>query len=289
MGGDDLGSDDEYLSGEVVEEDNVFDFGNSNNKKNKSVLEASTVAVIDEEDDNHKRKRNSEDDAISPGNNKKSKTKPSRQKLLLKAGSAIEQESAENQSSFLWTALLHHHELKSGKEGKDEDEPSELQPKLQPFHLITPKSGTDFASRLRECLPSMKQLKTWKHTKSPLAIIVCLSARRAVQVLKDMKPFKTRAAKLFAKHLTVQEQTEWLQQTPFGLAVGTPHRLNVLCQSGALQLSATRLIILDAHQDSKGFTVCTLPDTAPHCMEFLKDRFLPALKERPKQIKLAFC
>ena len=96
-------------------------------------------------------------------------------------------------------------------------------------------------------------------------------------------------AKLFAKHLTVQEQTEWLQQTPFGLAVGTPHRLNILCQSGALTLNATRLVLLDAHQDSKGFTVCTMPDTAPHCMEFLKDRFLPALKERPKQIKIAFC
>lgn len=284
MGGDDLGSDDEYLSGQVVvdEEDAVDDA-----PKKKSVLAASTVAVIDEEDGGKRKRKNEEqDDQLSPSN-KKSKTKPSRQKLLLKAGRAMEQESAETQSSFLWTALLHHHQMKSGKDGEEAE--TDLQPKLQASHLLTIKASNDFATRLRECLPSMKQLKTWKHTKSPLAIIVCLSARRAVQLLKDMKPLKTRTAKLFAKHLTVQEQTEWLQQTPFGLAVGTPHRLNVLCQSGALKLNATRLIVLDAHQDSKGFTVCTLPDTASHCMEFLKDRFLPALKERPKQIKVAFC
>ena len=136
----------------------------------------------------------------------------------------------------------------------------------------------------------MKILKTWKHRHSPLALIICSSARRAVQVLKEIKGFKVKAAKLFAKHLTVEEQTLWLQETAFGIAVGTPHRLNALChRNKALNLTQTKLIVLDAHADPKGFTVCTLPDTASDCMEFLKEQVLPVLKERPKQLKLAFC
>ena len=108
-------------------------------------------------------------------------------------------------------------------------------------------------------------------------------------MLKELAPFKVRAAKLFAKHMQVAQQEQWLRETPFPIAVGTPHRLQVLCEKGALRLNHTKLIVLDAHKDSKNFTVCTLPDTAPHCSEFLREQVLPALNERPKELKLAFC
>ncbi|CAB9518149.1 Protein CMSS1 [Seminavis robusta] len=292
MGGDDLGSDDEFLTGQVVddEEDDKFDFAQESKQK-KSVLAASTVAVIDDDNDDTKKKRKrDEEESATSGGSKQSKT-GNRHKMLVTAGRTLEQETTENQSTFLWTCLVHHHQLKSGQD--EETAEKALAPKLQPFHFIPPStttpSTTTFEARLRHCLPSMKQVKTWKHRQSPLCIIVCVSARRAVQVLKEIRGLKTRAAKLFAKHLTVEEQTSWLQQTPFAVAVGTPHRLAILAGKNALNLKQTRLVVLDAHTDQKGFTVCTLPDTAPHCMEFVRDWVLPAVKERPKQLKLAFC
>jgi U3-containing 90S pre-ribosomal complex subunit len=326
MGGDDLGDDDDFLTGQVVDEHDTFALESStDNKDNNNRKQQQQQQPKRKKDDS-----TAEDDNDYSGmtgshtkSNKKTKTSTlstgygSRHKLLLTAGRALQDESTETQASFLWTALTHHSQLQTSKSsaGKDNQEDNDNDdktttlslwqgtPKLEACHFLSSSSGGETSAstmetRVRQCLPSMKQLKTWNHKQSPLAIIVCSSARRAVQVLKDLKAFKIRTAKLFAKHLTVAEQTTWLQQTPFGLAVGTPHRLNVLCRhpqnnnkkaAAPLSLSHTKLIILDAHADPKGFTVCTLPDTAADCMEFLRDQVLPALKERPKQLKLAFC
>lgn len=302
MGGDDLGSDDEFLAGGVVEDHDDDDLLNYPTAKKESVLKTSTVAVIEEDEDEgdgNKRKRKSnaeEEEEVSPSASssasKKKKSKKSRSKVLLEAARSIEEESAEQQAAFTWTALLHHHQLKSGKEGDTSNSSSDmnLQPKLQPHHFKTcSPNSTTMEARLRDVIPSMKQLKTWKQTKSPMVLILCISARRAVQVLKDINPFKTRAAKLFAKHMQVSEQEEMLRSQSFGIAVGTPHRLQVLCEKNALQLTHTKLVVLDVHKDAKNFTVCTLPDTAHHCMEFLRDQVLPQLQERPKECKLAFC
>lgn len=312
MGGDDLASDDEFLTGNVVAEEDDSDSELETTKK--SVLQASTVAVINDDDDNNRKRKNVKDDdasddndAIVTGNgSKKTKTDnnkeqqpktASRHKLLLQAGRTIEEESTEKQASFLWTALVHYHKLQTGKDSTENTEEIVLQPKLQAHHFqkTSAVSTTNtMESRLRECIPSMKLLKSWKHRQSPMILIVCLSARRAVQVLGEIKSFKTRVAKLFAKHLSKEQQAEWLKETAFGIAVGTPHRLLALCEFRALSLAYTRAVVLDAHQDAKRFTVCTLPDTAPHCMQFLYQSVLPAMQERVKKrpkepLKLAFC
>lgn len=293
--GDDLGDDFDYLTGKVQDDgdDGGYNFAYDDDKK-KSALKSSTVAVVEDDDSDagekkSKRKRTKEngekEETVEPS--KRVKQKPSRSKLLVEASKSIETDPSEKQAAFLWTTLVHYHQLKSGKEGETVDETS-LDPKLQAFHFSSSKNDT-MEARLRECMPSKKQLKNWKHRQSPCVIIVCLSARRAVQVLKELKPFKTRAAKLFAKHMQVSEQEQWLRDTAFSIAVGTPHRLQILAEKGALKLSQTKTVVLDAHKDSKSFTVCTLPDTAPHCSEFLREQVLPALKARPKELKLAFC
>jgi len=297
--GDDLGSDDEYLTGNLVGNDDsdVYDF-TAKSANDKSVLKASTVATLDDDDDddvegrtNSKRKRKqntSEQEDQAEEQTKKAKNTPSRNKVLIEASRNIEHDPAQKQAAFLWTTLVHHHQLQAGKEGEELEDTTTLQPKLQGFHFVS-SQGPTMESRLRDCMPSKKQLKTWKHRQSPCVIIVCLSARRAVQVLKELTSYKVRAAKLFAKHLQVSEQQQWLRDTPFPIAVGTPHRLQVLCEKGALNLKETKMVILDAHKDSKSFTVCTLPDTAPHCSEFLREQVLPAIMARPKELKLAFC
>lgn len=326
MGGDDLGSDDEYLAGGAIsDDDDAYDALQSishNQNKPKSVLEASTAL----DDSNKKRRKRSLENDSNNGNNNNSSqrgnsidsnkqakisssstsTSSARRNVLLKAGRSIETQPAEQQATFVWTALQHHHQMQSGQQGEEDqtnNNNNEFSPVLQSFHFKTPPnptSTTTFVSRLQAILPSKKQLKQWKHRQSPMILVLCLSARRAVQILKDVAPIiKTRALKLFAKHITVAQQEQWLQESPHAFAVGTPHRIQILAQKRALQLSHTQLIILDAHCDNKQFTVCTLPDTAPQCMQFLRDFVLPEInkrkqqqqqqKKKDNQIKLAFC
>lgn len=128
-------------------------------------------------------------------------------------------------------------------------------------------------------------------------VIVCISARRAVALLKELAPLKVRTAKLFPKNGSVEEQRQQLASCSFGLAVGTPHRMRQLAENdnggkgggggGKLSLEHTKLVIFDCHVSHKQFTVCTLPDTAPHCMALVRDCLLPCLLKR-KDCKVAF-
>ena len=60
-----------------------------------------------------------------------------------------------------------------------------------------------------------------------------------------------RIAKLFAKHIKVAEQQQYLQQHLLCIAAGTPNRLCKLADTEALQLSQLQLIVLDVQQDAK--------------------------------------
>ena len=171
----------------------------------------------------------------------------------------------------------------------------------------------------------MKRLKNWKHPNSPMVIIVTLSARRSVELMKELSSLKLPVAKLFAKHMSVEDQVKLLQGVGgksgsnqggaaaaaggggkkkgrgkcYSLAVGTPGRLLKLLRHGrddhddggnnlgALRLNHTELVILDCHEDSKGWNVCTLKDTSKELMELMKEGLVPQLEKRKGKIKLA--
>lgn len=270
MGGDDLGSDDEYLNPSVTADEGR--------------LEALLKAEREEESDSKKRKvdvveanneEEEEDDDDMPKKKKKSSTRK-----LIEAARTLSLESAEVQASFLWTTLKHHIQMKGGS--------VDDLTKLEPHHLAT-NQASDLFSRLRASI-SMKKLKNWKPIGTPMVLIVCVSARRAVSVLKELARIKVPVAKLFAKHMEISQQRQLLSTKAFGLAVGTPNRIQALCDgddtSSDLSLRSTRLVILDSHANQKGFTVFTLPDTAPETMDLVSTRVLPQLKKR-KDIKLA--
>lgn len=133
-----------------------------------------------------------------------------------------------------------------------------------------------------------------------LQVIVCISARRAVAVLKQLASLKVRAAKLFPKNGSVAEQRKQLEQPGIGIAVGTPHRLRQLAAakndnnddnadrpSGLSLFDKTQLVVLDCELSHKQFTVFTLPDTAPHCMSLIQESVLPQIKKR-RDCKIAF-
>lgn len=255
MGGDDLGSDDEYLNPSISDMDK------------SSLFEKLDKA---EETSSNKRRRDDSVDQVP--------TKKSSARVLIEAGRDLANQSAEVQCAFLQTALTHEVQLR----GNSVDRLL----KLMPCHFSTSKEST-LEARLRGAV-SMKKLKKYKTVKSPMVLLVCMSARRAVAVLKELASLKLCAAKLFAKHMDVSQQRTMLTQHAYGLAVGTPNRLLALCQEDepALNLNHTSLVILDSHASPKGYTVCTLPDTAGDCMELLRQKVLPQFKKR-KDLQIA--
>ena len=89
---------------------------------------------------------------------------------------------------------------------------------------------------------------------SPHIIVISPAALRATDLVRQMRSLKTKVAKLFAKHFKLQDQIELLQKR-WPVVVGTPNRLAKLAETGALSFAATRLILIDAGKDSKGFDI----------------------------------
>lgn len=336
MGGDDLGSDDEYLKASISDDDNdEYHDGIHRNNKNGSIV---GLDREDSENENShasgskkktkkKRKRSNEiDDDLNNVQNertdndsvKKLNEAPSNNnKLVIELGRSIERQSLENQSKFLRTVVLHYNTLFNSMNENDINNKEPLDKNvLLPSHFLKatttkPKEIVTYSDKLRginnPSIVSMKKLKNWKPLRSPMVLIICLSARRAVEIIKEISTggMKIRIAKLFAKHIPIEQQEQMLRTQSFSIAVGTPHRLKMLSSTpqdsnssnsdnrkkysvrSPLSMEHTQLVVLDSHLNSKEYMVSTLPDTAPHVSEYINDYVLPQLKRR-KNIKLSF-
>jgi hypothetical protein len=94
---------------------------------------------------------------------------------------------------------------------------------------------------------------------SPALLLLTHSAPRACELIKQLTPFNTRVAKLFARHLSLQEAAAALQAgPPCVLAVGTPHRVAALLEAGHLSLAHCTTVLLDTAPDVKGMSVLTM-------------------------------
>jgi hypothetical protein len=355
MGGDDLGSDDEYLfdsglidasggRGTAISSDDeggsISDDDGLIPQKNSSLSTSSKKRKGTAEDDN-------EPTLTSSKKKRKKKNVPTNSKnILIHAGRGIAMDGVEAQAMFLGTIYSHSNKLAEGADegGADDndDEGEETKQSATSFsfeehlysHPTTANAKHDektnqfqhnnLSAFLKSGpLPSMKRLKNWKHAHSPMVLIVTLSARRSVELMKQLSAMKLPVAKLFAKHMSVEDQVELLKGVTgkkntggggaagggggskkgtangrcYSLAVGTPGRLLKLLRHGrdepgsdglgALRLNHTEVVIIDCHEDSKGWTVCTLKDTSKDMMELMKEGVVPQLEKRKGKIKLA--
>ncbi|ORY60505.1 U3-containing 90S pre-ribosomal complex subunit-domain containing protein [Pseudomassariella vexata] len=107
--------------------------------------------------------------------------------------------------------------------------------------------------------------KAPKQKGSPHTIIVTGAGLRAADVVRAVRKYQTKkcsVAKLFAKHMKIEETTKFLQEHHTGVAVGTPTRLNDLVENGALSLENLERIVVDAsHIDQKKRGVLDMKDT----------------------------
>jgi protein CMS1 len=265
MGGDDLGSDDDYLAaligGDGYESSNDDDDDDKGSKNVKATTSGG-------DDDKSSKRESTDDNDAAPAPSKKKRKKGGGE--LRELGIDIRTASSETQSRLL-------------------SELAETTTKFRPHQLAVSTKASD-ASSIRERINgivSRKKLKAWNQKESPMVLIVCLSARRAVQVLKELVPLRIRAAKLFAKHMTIEEQTKQMESGSFGFAVGTPHRIVTLAEKGILSLEKTQFVVLDTFLNTKNFSVYTLPDTVPPTQQLLKEHVYPECIKR-KDLRVAF-
>lgn len=130
---------------------------------------------------------------------------------------------------------------------------------LPPFEM---KDYSYLLSKLYQEMP--KPLIVKSHTKIKV-LIVCSSALRTLEIIKDLKQTRNLAvAKLFARHLKLPEQLEMLKSQTWHVGVGTPDRILKLLthETEPIKLSKLEMLIIDgSHRDKKTMSVADLHET----------------------------
>ncbi|KAI8627866.1 U3-containing 90S pre-ribosomal complex subunit-domain containing protein [Xylariaceae sp. FL1651] len=130
-----------------------------------------------------------------------------------------------------------------------------------------------------------------KENGSPHTIIVAGAGLRAADVVRAVRKYQTKkvtVAKLFAKHIKIEDSKKFLQSHRTGVAVGTPLRLNDLVESGTLKLDKLERLIVDAsHIDQKKRGIMDMKETMIPLARWLsrsefKERYVDP--ERPLQL-----
>ena len=288
MGGDDLGSDDEYFAAPIRadvsddEDDSVEgkERGGAGTKKRKQA-------------DGGKIDGNDDLEGPSSEKTKKQKKKQHRgdgsQQKLRSYGHRIVQESVSKQAELLseFTGVS----FASQNIVSERPDQQQKQPQKSDDGDGDGNDNDFSASERLISFISKKQLKKpcqGPKSSSPRVLILSISARRAVAILKELAPLKIQIAKLFPKQGSCQEQARQLAESNFCVAVGTPQRLSELLQRDALRLNQTQLVLLDTFQNDKQFSVYTLPDTSKFCVDILKEHVHSECTKRPKRIKVGF-
>ncbi|KAL5906511.1 Protein cms1 [Pyricularia oryzae] len=123
--------------------------------------------------------------------------------------------------------------------------------------------------------------KAVKEKGAPHTIIVAGAGLRAADLCRAVRKYQKKGntvAKLFAKHIKLEEAVSFLKNNSTGVAVGTPVRLMDLLDNGALSTKSLRRIVVDAsHIDQKKRGVMDMRETAIPLARWLAR---PEFKER---------
>ncbi|EPE24304.1 hypothetical protein GLAREA_08155 [Glarea lozoyensis ATCC 20868] len=118
--------------------------------------------------------------------------------------------------------------------------------------------------------------KLWSASKkngAPHTIVVTAAGLRAADIARALRKFQTKdasVAKLFAKHIKIQDSVKFLKSTRTGIAVGTPTRLKDLLEDGALIVDRLERIVVDtSHIDVKKRGILDMKETHVPLMTWL--------------------
>ncbi|XP_015887049.3 protein CMS1 [Ziziphus jujuba] len=131
-----------------------------------------------------------------------------------------------------------------------------------------------FGSSWKEVLCEKKLSEGKIEPGSPVILVISSSALRSIELLRGMRSLtkECHAAKLFSKHMKVEEQVSLLKNR-VNIASGTPSRIKKLIDIEALGLSRLAVIVLDIEPDVKGYSLFSLPQVKDEFWDLYKNYF----------------
>ena len=182
--------------------------------------------------------------------------------------------------------------------------------------VVSTPTGESFGDRLLEAAEAAqkglweKVRQPGKERKSVAVLVVAAGGMRCAELVREVRTAAEKAAaggssgktkkkkksqtagavpavaKLWAKHMKVEEQTAHLATHYAGAGCGTPNRIAKLVEAGGLELGGTRLLAIDCQPSVKGQTVFSLPETKADLMALLAAHCLDALVDGSLKIVL---
>ncbi|KAG6002492.1 hypothetical protein E4U21_003020 [Claviceps maximensis] len=129
----------------------------------------------------------------------------------------------------------------------------------------------------------------------PHTLIVTGASLRATDICRAVRDAKfsgqgNPVAKLFAKHMKVDDQVRFLRSRKCGIGVGTPARMIELMELGDLRLHRLERVVVDAsHVDMKKRGIMDMKDTLMPLAQFLtRPEFRERYGDEKKPLALLF-
>ena len=79
---------------------------------------------------------------------------------------------------------------------------------------------------------------------------------------------------MFAKHIKVKEQEDFLKSKVSHVLIGTPNRLATLTNNKALHLDQLEYLVFDSWKNAKGFSLLEVREVGKDLASFLDGHFL---------------
>ncbi|KAK2850307.1 hypothetical protein Q7C36_009090 [Tachysurus vachellii] len=139
------------------------------------------------------------------------------------------------------------------------------------------------SSYLKEVCPKWAKVQK-QHTQkgSVVLLIVCSSALRTIELIKQLTTFKgdAKVLKLFAKHIKAEDQVKLLSKSVAHVGVGTPGRLNTLIEKEGLSLQGLRYLVLDWNcRDQKHRRMVDIPEVKAEFVKLMESGIIKKCQE----------
>ncbi|KAK2904968.1 hypothetical protein QQF64_033149 [Cirrhinus molitorella] len=146
------------------------------------------------------------------------------------------------------------------------------------------------SSYLKEVCPKWAKIqKQHTQTQSVMLLIVCGSALRSIDLIKQLTVFKgdAKVMKLFGKHMKVEEQKKLLSKVAIHIAVGTPGRICCLLENEGLTTQGLKYLILDwNYRDVKQRRMMDMAEVKADFIKMMNQGLLQSCKEGTFKIGL---
>nr|XP_055071412.1 protein CMSS1 [Misgurnus anguillicaudatus] len=146
------------------------------------------------------------------------------------------------------------------------------------------------SSYLKEVCPKWAKLqKQHTQTGSIMLLIVCGSALRTIDLIKQLVAFKGQAKvlKLFARHIKLDDHIKMLAKGVTHIGVGTPGRVAALLEKEGLTVQGLRYLILDWNfRDQKQRRMVDVPEVKKELLKMMDLGVVQSCREGAVKIGL---